>query len=169
MRSRLDRCMRNQHGYTLIEVIVATAIAAVVMTGLWSVITTTARAIDTSVSRVEASSQIRTFQTFAGDDFAGSNVPVDCSAGSPGACLQLSHSSSPVANTFQVKYVWNGSALLDRQILGGSSRHIAGSVTAFSWYLEGTWPNQTCVVKLTITVGSYSESQVLRFYPEIQP
>ena len=47
--------------------------------------------------------------------------------------------------------------------------HAATNVTAFSYYLDGAAPNQTVVVSLTVTFQSYSESQTLRFFPEVKP
>ena len=61
---------RRQAGYTLIELIIASAIGLMVMGALTSVFVTMALGANTATSRVEASSQIRNFQLTAYDDFA---------------------------------------------------------------------------------------------------
>ena len=66
---------RGQGGYTLVEVIVASAIGAILMAGLTSVILTSVRANNIASSRIEASSQIRSFQFSAYDEFARSDIP----------------------------------------------------------------------------------------------
>jgi prepilin-type N-terminal cleavage/methylation domain-containing protein len=183
----LGRYSRSQDGYTLIEVVVACAIGAVLMGALTSVILTSVRAGSTATSRIEASGQIRNFEMRAYDDFAGSMVPADASTCSPppAACSIVlsgtpwSNSPTPTPGPYQasyVKYVWNGTvgSPLDRQV-GGITEHIASSVSAFSWSLAGMGPNRTVVVNLTVIVQlygtgqSYSESQTLRFYPRVNP
>lgn len=168
---------RGQGGYTLVEVIVASAIGAILMSGLTSVILTSVRASDTASSRVEASSQIRSFQFFAYDDFARSDIP-DTSGCAADPCTtepivltgqQVSNSTHPAPAPYQVSYEWDGTSFLDRTVTGNPSVHAAVGVTAFSWYVDGTAPYQTVVVSMTVTVKSYSESQTLRFYPRVTP
>jgi prepilin-type N-terminal cleavage/methylation domain-containing protein len=173
VRARLEHHSTSQGGYTLVELIVASAIGLLVMTGLTSVVLTTWRAGTVATNRIEASSQIRNFQFEAYDDFALSGVPAisSCASGDPAPCRialsgsRASNSTSPVAAPYQVTYMWDG-ANLDRQI-GSSSNHAATNVTAFSAYVSGTAPYQTVVVTLTVTVQSYAETQTLRFYPRV--
>lgn len=175
MRRRLSRYARGQAGYTLIEVVIASAMGAIVMGALTSVILTSVRAGNTATSRIEASGQIRNFVLQAYDDFAGSEVPDRSTcAPAPSACsivltgTRVSNSITPTQGPYTVTYTWNGTAgtPLDRQV-GGNSAHVATSVSAFSWYLDGIAPYQTVVVSLTVTVQAYSESQTLRFYPRV--
>jgi hypothetical protein len=42
-------------------------------------------------------------------------------------------------------------------------------VTAFSATLTGTAPNQTVVVTMTVTVQAYALTQILQFYPRVNP
>ncbi|SRR5712691_588026 len=173
MKARAKRYARSQSGYTLIEVIIASAIGALLLAGLTSVILTSVRAIDTASSRVEASSQIRSFEYFAYDDFARSGVPQACAAPLTGSCfaltgLEASNSSSPAITLHTVTYVWDGSDFLDRQIDGGPLEHVASGVTWFSWTVSGGSSRQTCVIQMTVTVGSYAETQTLQFYPQAQ-
>jgi prepilin-type N-terminal cleavage/methylation domain-containing protein len=165
----------GQDGYTLVELIIAVALGALLMAALTSVVLTSWRAANVASSRVEASGQIRNFEYFAYDDFARSGTP------STGACvpatpcttqplvlsgLQVSN-STPVPASFQVSYTWDGSNFLDRAIAStGVSEHAATNVTAFSWYVD---TDSTVVVSLTITVQSYSESQTFRFDPRMNP
>lgn len=176
MKAILSRSARGQDGYTLVELLVASALSLVVMTGLAEVVLTTWQAGKTATSRIEASGQVRNFEFAAYDDFALSGIPTlsGCGAGAPPPCsialsgLQASNSTSPVLTSYQVTYTWDG-ANLDRKIGANPPTHAATSVTAFSAYLAGTAPYQTVVVTMTVTVQSYSETQTLRFYPRVNP
>jgi prepilin-type N-terminal cleavage/methylation domain-containing protein len=169
------RHAQGQGGYSLIEVVIASAIGAMLMTGLTSVILTSVRATSTASSRIEASSQIRSFEFFAYDDFARSGAPVACPAQPPAVCLTLlgfkaGGSPTPTAQPYQVTYIWDGSSFLDRQVGSGTPQHVASNVTGFSWYVGGASPKQTCAITLTVTIGpsGYAESQTLLFYPQLQ-
>jgi prepilin-type N-terminal cleavage/methylation domain-containing protein len=174
------RYLRSQGGYTLIEVIITTALGLVVMTALTSVVLTTARAAKVAEGRIEASSQVRSLELRAYDDFARSGLPATSGCGNSvaNACrtspivltgFQVTNSTQPVPAGYTVTYQWDGSAFVDRRVGSGSPTHTATNVTAFSWFIDGTAPNQTVVVNLTVTVFSYSESQTLRFYPRLNP
>jgi prepilin-type N-terminal cleavage/methylation domain-containing protein len=174
----------SQGGYTLVELIVASAIGLMVMTGLTSVVLTSWRANQTATSRVEASGQIRNFQFEAYDDFALSSVPpipAGCFATFASPCTtqivlqgsQASNAATPAISPYQVTYTWDGTGLLERQTQVGTNPPVnfdaATGVTAFSWYLDGSAPNQTVVVTISITVQSYVETQTLRFFPRVNP
>ena len=90
MKTDLHRYVRSQAGYTLVELMIASAIGLIVMTGLTSVVLTSVRAASTAQSRVEASSQIRSFQSGAYEDFALSGVPTltNCAPASPPPCTE---------------------------------------------------------------------------------
>jgi type II secretory pathway pseudopilin PulG len=162
--------MRSQGGYTLVEVVIASALGMVVMTALTSVILTSWRAGNTAVGRVEASSEIRNFQFRAYDDFAQSGLPVSSGCGAAGCSTPIVLTGPQVGDS--VTYSWDSKKFLDRTRTclppngcqaGGSSRHVATDVTYFSWYLDG----RTVVVRLTVTVLDYSETQTMRFYPRV--
>ena len=171
----------DQRGYTLVEVIIALAIGSILMTALTSVVLTSVRASDIATSRVEASSQIRNFDSFAYDDFAASEVPaVGSCGGSATPCTtepivlsgtQVSNSIRPVPGDtpVTVTYTWDGSDVLDRQVDWGPPVHAATGVTAFSWYVDESAAFPTVVVRLTVTVRGYSLSQTLLFYPRLNP
>ena len=170
--------IRSQGGYTLIEVVIASAIGAILMGGLFSVIFTSWQAVKTATSRVEASQQIRSFQFFAYDDFARSPLPDanGCVGSPPTNCtialagVQASNSSTPATAPYPVSYTWDVlTGFLDRNVGTNPPIHAATNVTAFSYYVDGVAPNQTVVVSLTVTVQAYSESQTLRFYPQVNP
>jgi type IV pilus assembly protein PilW len=175
VRAELRRYAKSQGGYTLVELIVASAIGLFVMTGLTSVVLTTWRAGSVATSRIEASGQIRNFQFYATDDFALSGVPAisGCATASPPPCtmtlsgFQVSNSAAPAPSSFQVTYTWDGTNL-DRQV-GGTSKHAATNVSAMSAYVASSALHPTVVVTLTITVQSYVETQTLRFYPRVNP
>jgi prepilin-type N-terminal cleavage/methylation domain-containing protein len=170
------RYSRTQNGYTLIEVVVASAVGAIVMAGLTSVLLTSWRASTTASSRIEASSQIRSFEFFAYDDFARSRVPTPSGCGGAvNPCttqpivlsgLQVTNPATRTVTSYRATYTWNGSEFIDRSV-GGNSLHAATNVTDFSWYVDGSTQRPTVVVNMTVTVGSYQESQTLRFLPEI--
>ena len=183
MKARLARYARSQGGYTLVELIVASAIGLFVMTGLTSVVLTTWRAGTTATSRIEASSQIRNFQFEAYDDFALSNLPTPtgCAGTAANPCatpivlqgIQASNATSPTTSAYQVTYMWDGVTQLRRQVQVGNGPPInfdaATGVTAFSWYLDGSGSHQMVVVTISVTVQSYTETQTLRFYPRVNP
>lgn len=180
MRQLHRHSWRNQDGYTLVEVIIASALGLVVMTALTSVVLTTWRGTQTAVGRVEASSEIRNLEYRAYDDFARSGIPglSGCGDQRANACTtspivligwQVSNSGPPAPSPYQVTYRWDGAGFLDRQVGGNPPVHLATDVTAFSWYLDGTAPNQTVVINLTVTVQGYGESQTMRFYPRVNP
>jgi prepilin-type N-terminal cleavage/methylation domain-containing protein len=171
----------SQGGYTLVEVVVAVAIGAILMTALTSVILTATKSATIATSRIEASGQIRNFEFFAYDDFALSGVPVPSGCGTVGnPCTtqpivlsgkQASNSVTPVMADYSVTYTWVGSAFLDRQVGPdpASAVHMATNVTDFSWYVDVSAPHPTVVVNLTVTVQSYSQSQTWLFYPRVNP
>lgn len=172
MTDQHSRRAGRQGGYTLVEVVIACSIGALLMAALTSVILTSVRAVSTASSRVVASGEIRSFEFFAHDDFASSSLPIAC-PWRPSTCLvlngfQASNSSIPSVVPYRIIYSWDGSAFLDRQVGGGPPEHVATDVTSFSWYIDGVSPKQTCVIIVTVTVASYAESQTLRFYPQLQ-
>lgn len=177
MRVGVRRYTKGQDGYTLVEVVIACAIGAIVMTGLTSVVLSSVRASTIATGRVEASAQIRNFQFFAADDFARSTVPSPIGCGTPAnPCTtrpimlngwQVSNAETPVARRYQVSYTWDGTQFVDRQVVGKPPTHAASDVTAFSWYVDTSVPHPTVVVSITITVGSYQESQTLQFLPQV--
>ena len=148
----------SQGGFTLVELIITVAIAAVLMSALGSVIYTTSQASAIASSRVEASNEMRNFQQFAYDDFAQSN------ASSLSGCTPASPCTTPIALQ-SVTYTWDGSNFLDRAT-SDVTKHAASNVTAFTWYVDA---NSTVVVSLTVTVQSYSLSQTFRFQPRLNP
>jgi prepilin-type N-terminal cleavage/methylation domain-containing protein len=147
----------GQGGYTLVEVIIAVALGALLMSALTSVLLTSWRATEIASSRVEASAQIRNFESFAPSDFAQSNVAplTGCTAAAP--C------TTPI-NLATATYTWDGSNFLDRAS-GPATIHAATNVTSFRWYVDSS----IVVVNLTVTVRSYSQSQTFRFYPRLNP
>lgn len=176
MRRGIGTYARSQNGYTLVEVVLTAAIGAVLMSALTSVVLTSFRAGNIATSRIEASGQIRNFEFYAYDDFAGSAIPDPSTCAAPPACsivlsgTRVSNSASPSPSPYSVTYSWNGTegTPLDRAF-GGNSKHVATSVTAFSWSLDGSAPYRTVVVSLTVKVQDYSESQTFRFFPRVNP
>jgi type II secretory pathway pseudopilin PulG len=176
VKATLLRYARSQGGYTLVELLVASALGLTVMTGLTSVVLTTWRAGTTATSRIEASSQIRNFQFEAYDDFALSGLPTmsGCGADPTPPCTislsgsKVSNSTAPVPTDYAVTYTWDG-ANVTRRIGANPATFVATNVTAFSAYVAGTAPHQTVVVTMTVTVQAYAETQTLRFYPRVNP
>jgi prepilin-type N-terminal cleavage/methylation domain-containing protein len=183
VKATLSRYATSQGGYTLVELVIASAIGLMVMTGLTSVVMTTWRASMTATSRIEASGQIRNFQFKAYDDFALSNLPTPtgCFATAASPCTtpivlqgsQASNDTAPAITPYQVTYSWDGASLLEREAQVGTDPPIrfdaATGVTDFSWYLDGSGSHQTVVVTISITIQSYTETQTLRFFPRVNP
>jgi prepilin-type N-terminal cleavage/methylation domain-containing protein len=172
---------RQQAGYTLIELIIASAIGLMVMGALTSVVLTTVLAANTATSRVEASAQVRNFQLTAYDDFALASPPVVSGCGSPASpCTteimvlrgsRMPNQNAGVATPYVVTYAWDSNLHEVIRSVGGTSRVIATGVRAYSWYVDSSGDHPSVVVNMTVTVGfynaSYSESQTLRFYPRV--
>lgn len=178
----MARGRRGQAGYTLVELIVATAIGALVLGALTSVVLTTALSTNVATSRVEASNQIRSFQLTAFDDMALSRIPSPSGCGTqatPCTTQAIVLSGSRMANQpagaatpYSVSYAWDPSRhVVSRQVSGGPGRTVATDVTSFSWYVDGTAAHAAVVVSLTVTIATYNstyrESQTLRFSPRV--
>jgi prepilin-type N-terminal cleavage/methylation domain-containing protein len=177
MTSTSHRRHGNQAGYTLIELVIATALGVIVTGALTSVVLTGVMAANSATSRVEASGEIRNFELAAYDDFALSRLPVDPDCAKSKPCtvkpLELNGFTKPAtrgnkAPVKKVTYTWKSG--LRPQVVtreAESNRVVASNVTAFGWYLEGP----TVVVQLTVTVRFYNashvQSQTLRFYPRV--
>lgn len=180
MRAQLRRYAKSQGGFTLVELLVASLIGVIVMTGLTSVVFTSWQATRTASSRIETSAQIRNFEFYAYDDFALSNLPdpTGCAGTVARPCttqpivlqgVQATNSITPAISPFDVAYTWDGASLLERRVGTNPPVEAATSVSAFSWYLDGSAPHQTVVVNISITVQAYTETQTLRFFPRVNP
>lgn len=179
--SKHARYLRSQSGYTLIEVVISLAIGVILMTALTSVVLTSTRAADIASSRLQASAQVRSFEYFAVDDFAGSGIPQTATCGSDAGSpcttqpivlngTSVSNSVAPTPAPKQVTYRWDDSTgYLDREVGASPAIHAATNVSAFSWYVDTTSGSPTVVVSLTVTVSAYSDSQTLLFYPRVNP
>ncbi len=172
---------RSQAGYTLIELIIASAIGLMVMGALTSVVLTMALGANTATGRVEASAQIRNFQLTAYDDFSLSRPPAPTGCGTPGTpCttqdMILAGSRMPnpigsVAAPFTARYTWDSSQQTVTRFVGPASRVAASGVTAYSWYIDRSGAHPVVVVSMTVVIAfyntSYAESQTLLFYPRV--
>ena len=181
MNPKLAARRRRQAGFTLIEVIIATALGLLVMGALTSVVLTSIIADNTAMARVEASSQVRNFQFTAYDDFVLARPPVPSGCGTSGnPCttqdLVLQGSRVPnaigaAAAPYTVRYVWDASRQVVTRYVGTGSRVAASNVTAYSWYIDRSGADPTVVVNFTVTIptynATYSQSQTLLFYPRI--
>ena len=179
MKGQIARAARSQAGFTLVELLLASAIGLIVLTALTSVVLTSWTGWLVAVGRVDASSQIRSFESYARDDFAQSAAPVASGCGTSAAnpCTtqpiiltgtRAANVPNPTLNySFQVVYAWDGSSHLDRTAGGGTPVPAATEVTNFAWYVQGSAPHQTVVVELTVTEQGYSETQTLQFHPRL--
>ena len=179
-RRREDR-LRRQAGYTLIELMIATAIGLLVMSALTSVVVTTMIGTNAATGRVETSGQIRNFELFAYDDCALSHPPAPSGCGiAANPCttqpmvlsgFRMTNQSTGQAASFTVKYSWSPATQSVTRSIGSSSQIAAGNVTAFSWYVDATGARPVVVIAMTVTIAfyntSYSQSQALLFYPRI--
>jgi prepilin-type N-terminal cleavage/methylation domain-containing protein len=182
---------KQQAGFTLIELIIATALGVLVMGALTSVVLTTVLAANTANARIQASSQVRSFQFTAYDDVALARPPGGPGCGTPATpcttqVMVLQGSRVPSAtgtlgtpSAYTVRYAWDSTAqLITREALKDAldpnskvSRVVATNVTAYSWYVDTSGAHPTVVVSMTVTVAAYdtiyNESQTLLFYPRV--
>jgi prepilin-type N-terminal cleavage/methylation domain-containing protein len=173
---------RRQAGYTLIELIIASAIGLMVMGAMTSVVLTMVLGGNTATSRIEASAQIRNFQLTAYDDFALSRPPATSGCGtSLSPCTtqdmvltgdRMPNQTGGVAAPFTARYAWDSDKGLVTRFVGVASRVVASSVRSYSWYVDdSTGAHPVVAVSMSVTVGfyntTYTESQSLLFYPRI--
>jgi prepilin-type N-terminal cleavage/methylation domain-containing protein len=181
MNPKLAARHKGQAGFTLIELVIATSLGLVVLSALTSVVVTTMLADNTARARVEASTQVRSFQAFADDDFvlAKAPAPSGCgSSGNPCTTQDLLLQGSRVPNViggvpapYTVRYAWDAGRQQVTRYTGASSVVIASNVTAYSWFVDRTSAKPTVVVRMTVTIATYnatySESQTFLFSPRI--
>jgi prepilin-type N-terminal cleavage/methylation domain-containing protein len=181
MRAGVAARHRNQAGFTLIELMIASALGLMVMAALASVVLTSVISDNTAMGRIEASAQIRNFQATTYDDFVLARAPVPSSCGTSGnPCtseelilrgLRVPNVVGGVAVPDTVRYAWDPGQQQVIRYWGSSSRIVASNVTTYSWYVDQSGGNPSLVVSMTVTIPSYnatySESQTLRFYPRI--
>jgi prepilin-type N-terminal cleavage/methylation domain-containing protein len=172
---------QSQAGYTLIELIVASAIGLIVMGALTSIVLTMVLGANAATGRVEASAQIRNFQLMAYDDFALSRPPNPSGCGTlTNRCTtqqmiltgnRMPNQTGGVVAPFTAKYAWDPSRQEVTRYVGSGSQTAASNVTGYSWYVDMSEEYPVVVVSVTVTVGfyntSYSESQTLMFYPRV--
>lgn len=183
---------KRQAGFTLIELIIATAIGVLVLGAMTSVVLTTVLAANTATGRIEASSQVRNFQFTVSDDVAFARPPVPSGCGtldSPCTTQEMVLQGNRVPNVplgvaapYTVRYTWDSvqhtvfRCVSVRTCLPPFDltprREVSTNVTAYSWYVDtpaGARPS--VVVNMTVTVAfyntTYSESQTLRFDAQI--
>jgi prepilin-type N-terminal cleavage/methylation domain-containing protein len=180
-KAELAARRRSQGGFTLIELIIATALGLLVLSALTSVVLTTMMADNTASGRIEASSQVRNYQFAAYDDFVLARLPAPPGCGTAntrcttqdlvltGSLAPNPPDSPPVSST--VRYAWDASLDVVTRYAGTTSRVVASNVTAYSWYIDRSELYPTVVVSITVTIPSYnatySASQTLRFYPRV--
>jgi len=180
-RAQVAARRRRQAGYTLIELIIASAIGLMVMGALTSVVLTMTLGANTATSRVEASAQIRNFQLTAYDDFALSRPPNPSGCGTQASpCTtqemvltgdRMPNQAAGAAAPFTARYTWDPSEQTVTRFVDASSRVVASSVTGYSWYIDQSGAHPVVVIGMNVTVGfyntSYTQSQTLLFYPRV--
>ena len=172
---------RSQAGYTLIELIIATAIGTLVLGALASIVLTTAITTNVATTRVDASSQIRDFQMSAVDDVALGSVPTASGCGTPSSpCtnqpmtlqgLRVPNAAAGAPTAYTVSYTWDPVSHVVTRQAGAASRPVASNVTSYSWYVDSSGTHPEVVVTLTVTMStynaSYTDTQTFRFAPRL--
>jgi len=178
---RMAARRRRQGGFTLIELIVATAIGLIVLSAMTSVVLTSVLGDNAATGRVEASAQIRNSQLMAYDDFAASRPPTAAGCGTKAApCTtqpmtlagyRVPNQAGAGAVPFSATYTWDPTGQTITRSVGGGIQVAAGSVTSYSWYVDSTGGDPVVVVTLRVTVAdyntTYTEAQTLLFYPRV--
>ncbi len=181
MNSKLAARRSRQAGFTLIELVIATALGVLVLGAIASVVVTTTMADNTARARIEASAQVGTFQAFADDDFVLARAPAPSGCGtsvSPCTTQDLVLQGSRVPNVtggapapYLVRYGWDPGQQQVTRYAGASSVVVASNVRAYSWYVDRSSGKPTVVVRMTVTIvtynATYSQSQTFLFSPRI--
>jgi type II secretory pathway pseudopilin PulG len=176
--------LHGQRGYTLVELIISSGLAAFVLTALTSVIFVTTQANRTWSPRLQATGEIRHFQEMFYDDVAASDSPSTALTTNP--CLAALPSPAPpptppialngltftgtppAAQTFQATYCYNPTSQTVQRYVAGNPTVVARNVVNFKWRLDAADGN-ALVLDITTTDNSvpsiYSTTQELRYYP----
>jgi prepilin-type N-terminal cleavage/methylation domain-containing protein len=172
---------RRQAGFTLIELLIASVLGVLVLSALTSLVLTTSVATNTAYGRIEASSQVRSFQLTAFDDFAMARIPAPSGCGTQDMpCttqemllrgFRVPNQVNGVAAPYNVRYSWDSTADAVTRQSDTSIRVVASHVTAYSWYIDRSGSRPSVVVSLTVTIPSYNatyrQSQTFRFSPQV--
>jgi type II secretory pathway pseudopilin PulG len=181
---------RAQGGYTLVELIIASGLAAVVLAALTSVIFVVNQANRTWSPRLQATGEMRRFEHSFYDDAASGSTPTTSATVNP--CLVPGSAPTPpivvrgltysgnTAQPYSAVYCFDPIRKTVKRFVGATSTLIARNVTVFSWSLHPgdndtipcTDPSVTpCVIVIDITTTDYNSppfyttTQRLRFYP----
>lgn len=172
---------KGQAGFTLVELIVATAIGTLVMGALVSIVLTVSISSNIATTRADASAQIRNFQLAAYDDLALSSAPTGSGCGTASnPCtsqpivlqgMRVPNQVTGSPGNYSVTYTWSPDTKEVTRQAGTSSRTVTRDVTGFSWYVDTSGDHPVVVVILTVTEStynaSYSETQTFRFLPRV--
>jgi type II secretory pathway pseudopilin PulG len=170
-----------QRGYTLVELIIASGLAAFVLTALTSVIFVSTQANKTWSPRLQATGELRHFQQSFYEDMALGSVPsisvstnpclVPVPAATPPITIdgQLYKGSPPVAQSYQAVYCYSPTSRTVQRYIGGVPTVVARNVTKFAWRIDLADGSPVVVIDITTTDNSvpsqYSTTQQLRYYP----
>lgn len=175
---------RSQAGFTLVEMMIASAMGAIVMGALSSVVWLATSSNASVDPRLQASGQVRNLQTALNADLTSARpAPLadsGCTQSVPCTTFPIQvrgpivpartglAQPDPVAHYVTYCYIPAGSVV--ERFAGtltacpgaaGSGQAVARRLSSFSWYYTGT----SVVVSVSATVGSYSTGQVLLFNP----
>lgn len=124
---RLDR-LRNQHGFTLTELLVACAIIGVVMAGLFSILRSGQQSYLTGSNQVEAQQSLRLAMLRVTNELRDAGYCPTCNTGAP----PFTALTAVSATGFTVQNDWNGSGTIS-----------TGTVTQVVTAPDGTTSNVT--------------------------
>jgi type II secretory pathway pseudopilin PulG len=184
LKPRRIRRWQDQRGYTLVELIISSGLAAFVMTALTSVIFVATQANRTWSPRLQATGEIRHFQETFYEDAAASDSPSTALTSNPCIATQPSPAplptppialnglaftgTPPVSQAFQATYCYNPSSQTVQRYVAGNPAVVARNVVNFRWRLDAADGN-ALVIDISTSDNSvpslYSTSQQLRYYP----
>ncbi|MFN2463428.1 MAG: type II secretion system protein J [Candidatus Dormibacteria bacterium] len=158
----------SQGGFTLVEMIIATAVSSILLAGISVLVFTNFSASTIAAQRLQASGQLQNFQVAfyrdaALDNTATNRSPIIAAAPCDVVLAGRRRDAGGTTNTsYSVEYKLSGSDI--RRTVAATTSTVARNVKLFTCALQSDGTFQV-VISAQDTTGSYTQSQTFRFYP----
>jgi type IV pilus assembly protein PilW len=125
------RNLRNQHGFTLTELLVACAIIGFVMTGLLSILRTGQQSYLTGTNQVEAQQSLRLALLRMSNEIREAGYCPTCGTGAApfSAITGTSGGTAPSASGFMLQSDWNGNGAITSSSVTQTVMNTAGATS----------------------------------------